>query len=58
MDGKIMALINAEVTKLPQRRKKQKYKQYEAGKEKLCQMFSGGEEHEYICKAISKKYRV
>jgi hypothetical protein len=58
MDSKIMGLINAEVAKLPRRHRKQRYRQYEAGKKKLCQMFPGGAEHEYICKAVSKKYGV
>ena len=58
MDSKIMGLINAEVAKLPRKRRKQRYKQYEAGKKKLCQMFPGGAEYECICKAVAKKYGV
>jgi hypothetical protein len=53
-----MGLINAEVAKLPRKHRKQRYRQYEAGKKKLCRMFPGGAEHEYICKAVSKKYGV
>ena len=58
MDSKIMDLINAEVEKLPRRHRKQRYRQYEDGKKKLCRMFPGVAEHEYICKAVSKKYSV
>ena len=58
MDSKIMGLINAEVVKLPRKHRKQKDRQYVAGREKLCRMFPGEAEHEYICKAVSKKYGV
>ena len=58
MDGKIMGLIDTEVAKLPQQNRKQRYIQYENGKKKLCRMFPGGAEYEYICKAVSKKYGV
>ncbi len=58
MDSKIMGLINAEITKLPQKRRKQGYKQYEAAKHKLFRMFPGSAEHEYICKAVAKKYEI
>ena len=61
MDSEIMGLINAEVAKLPQLRRKRRYNRYrlyEIGKKKLCGMFPGGNEYEYICKAIAKKYGV
>ncbi len=58
MDGKIMGLINTEVAKLPRKSRKQRYRQYEAGKKKLCRMFPGCVEHEYICKAVAKKYGI
>lgn len=58
MDCKIMGLIDAEVAKLPQKNKSQQYGQYEAGKKKLCLIFPGGAEHEYICKEVAKKYGI
>lgn len=58
MDSKIMGLINAEVAKLPRKNRKQRYRQYEAGKKKLTQMFPDGKDHEYICKALAKKYGI
>ena len=58
MDSKIMGLIDAEIAKLPRRRRKLKHRQYADGKKKLCDMFPGSEEYEYICKAIAKKYGV
>ncbi len=58
MDSKIMGLINAAVAKLPRKDRKQRYQQYEAGKQKLCRMFPGSAEHEYICKALAEKYGI
>ena len=58
MDSKIMGLINTEIEKLPQKNRKQRYQQYEAGKRKLTQMFPGGEDYEYISKALAKKYGI
>ena len=59
MDSEIMGLINAEVARLPAPGKKNiRYRQYEDGKSRLCQLFPGYAEHEYICKAIAKKYGI
>ena len=59
MDSKIMGLINAEVARLPAKGKRNvRYRQYEHGKNLLCQMFHGYAEYEYICKAIAKKYGI
>ena len=59
MASEIMVLIDAEIARLPARGKKNiRYRQYEDGKSYLCRMFSGYAEHEYICKAIAKKYGI
>ena len=59
MDSKIMGLIDAEVARLPVRGKKNiRYRQYEDGKIRLCRMFPGYAEYEYICKAVAKKYGI
>ena len=59
MDSEIVGLINAEVARLPVKGKKAiRYRQYEDGKRRLCRMFPGYAEYEYICKAIAKKYGI
>jgi hypothetical protein len=52
-------MIDAEIRKLPPRGKKRKrYRQYESAKRRLCPMFPGCAEYEYICKAIAKRYGI
>lgn len=59
MDSKVMALIDAEIRKLPPRgKKKKRYIQYENAKRRLCPLFPGHVEYEYICKAIARKYGI
>ena len=59
MDSKIMGLIDAEIARIPARGKRNvRYRQYESGKDHLCRMFPGYAEHEYICKALAKKYGI
>ena len=59
MDNEIMDLINAEISRLPAKGKKAaRYRQYEDGKSRLCQMFPGYAEYEYICKTIARKYGI
>ena len=59
MDGKIVGMIDAEIRKLPPRGKKRKrYGQYESAKRRLCPMFPGSAEYEYICKAIARRYGI
>lgn len=59
MDSQIMDLINAEIARLPEKGKGNiRFWQYEDGKSRLCRMFPGYKEHEYICKAVAKKYGI
>ena len=59
MDGKIVAMIDEEIRKLPPRgKKRERLMQYERAKRHLCSMFPGSAEHEYICKAITEKYGI
>ena len=59
MASEIMDLIDAEVARLPARGKRNaRYRQYEDGKSRLCGMFPGYAEYEYICKAIARKYGI
>ena len=58
MDGKVMVMIDAEIRKLPRGKKRRRDLQYESAKRYLCAMFKGRAEHEYICKALSRKYGI
>lgn len=59
MGSEIMGLIDAEVACLPAKGKKNiRYRQYEEAKSRLCRLFPGYAEYEYICKAIAKKYGI
>lgn len=58
MDSKIMGLIDEEISRLPPRGRKHRYRQYENAKKRLCKKFPGYVEYEYICKALAQKYGV
>lgn len=59
MGSEIMGLIDAEVERLPAKGKRNiRYRQYEDAKGRLCRLFPGYAEYEYICKAIAKKYGI
>ena len=59
MDREIVEMIDLEIRKLPARKKrKYRYRQYEDGKAKLSKLFPGAAEHEYLCKALAKKYEI
>ena len=59
MDDKVMELINAEINRLQVRgRKKVRERQYVIERDRLCAKFPGHKEHEYICKAVARKYRL
>ena len=59
MDSKIVGMIDAEIRKLsPLGKRKNRYRKYENAKKRICAMFPGHAEHEYICKSIAKKYKI
>lgn len=59
MDGEIMEVIDAEVRRLPKRKRKksERYQQYEDAKKAFQNRFSA-REFEYFCRAVARKYGI
>lgn len=59
MVGEIMEVIDAEVRRLPKRKRKksERYQQYEDAKKAFQNRFSALE-YEYFCRAVARKYGI
>ena len=59
MDSKIMGMIDKDVSScyVP-KKKKDRYRQYDAAKQRLAQKYPGRVEYEYLCKAVAKRYKL
>ena len=59
MDGEIVEVIDAEVRRLPKRKRKksERYRQYEDAKKAFQNHFST-REFEYFCRAVARKYGI
>lgn len=60
MDDEIMAIIDQEIKRLPEkkRRKADRHRQYENAKKLFFNHFAQYSEYEYFCKKAAEKYDI